>query len=78
MDAIDETHIDAQVPKRIVAQFYGRQGKPTQKILMVCSFDIKITYVISGWEAQGYWFMLLLVIKRLNILMIKFYIFNDE
>ena len=31
-------------------RYWGRKGYPTQNVLVACSFDLKFTYVLSGWE----------------------------
>ena len=31
-------------------RYWGRKGYPTQNVLAACSFDLKFTYVLLGWE----------------------------
>ena len=31
----------------------GRKGYPTQNVLVACSFDLKFTYVLPGWEGTA-------------------------
>ena len=31
-------------------RYQGRKGYPTQNVLATCSFDLKFTYVLPGWE----------------------------
>ncbi|XP_028554977.1 uncharacterized protein LOC114580712 [Dendrobium catenatum] len=52
--AIDGTHIKARVPKENEAAFRGRKPYPTQNVLAVVDFDLKITYVLAGWEGKYY------------------------
>ena len=34
-------------------KYCGRKDFPTQNILAVCSFDLKFTYVLPGWEGTS-------------------------
>ena len=31
-------------------RYQGRKGYTTQNVLAACSFDLKFTYVLPGWE----------------------------
>ena len=31
-------------------RYRGRKDYPTQNVLAACSFDLKFTYVLPGWE----------------------------
>ena len=31
-------------------RYQGRKGYTTQNVLVACSFDLKFTYVLPGWE----------------------------
>ena len=31
-------------------RYRGRKGYTTQNVLAACSFDLKFTYVLPGWE----------------------------
>ena len=31
----------------------GRKGYTTQNVLVACSFDLKFTYVLLGWERSA-------------------------
>ncbi|XP_059635639.1 uncharacterized protein LOC132277813 [Cornus florida] len=48
--AIDETHIRVKVSKKNALRYRGRKDYPTQNVLAACSFDMKFTYVLPGWE----------------------------
>ncbi|XP_028757226.1 uncharacterized protein LOC114716391 [Neltuma alba] len=51
--AIDGTHVRAKVPKKEAARFRGRKDYPTQNVFAACSFDMKFTYVLAGWEGTA-------------------------
>ncbi|XP_076882258.1 protein ANTAGONIST OF LIKE HETEROCHROMATIN PROTEIN 1-like [Bidens hawaiensis] len=48
--AIDGTHIRVKVPSKDAPRYRGRKGYPTINVLAACTFDLKFTYVLSGWE----------------------------
>ncbi|KAL5579113.1 hypothetical protein UlMin_011555 [Ulmus minor] len=48
--AIDGTHIAANVPKHLATSYLGRKRVKTQNILAACDFDMKFTYMMTGWE----------------------------
>ncbi|KAF6161337.1 hypothetical protein GIB67_009224 [Kingdonia uniflora] len=51
LGALDETHIIASVPEKETIKFRsGRSNKITQNILVACSFNLRFTYIIVGWE----------------------------
>ncbi|XP_057754803.1 uncharacterized protein LOC130974068 [Arachis stenosperma] len=47
---IDGTHSRVKVLRVEAPRFYGRKDHPTQNVLAACGFDMKFTYVLSGWE----------------------------
>lgn len=51
--AIDGSHFDAYVPDEAVARYRNRKGGVSQNVLAVCDFDMKFTYVLSGWEGSA-------------------------
>nr|KAJ0196224.1 hypothetical protein LSAT_V11C700381470 [Lactuca sativa] len=51
--AIDETHVCVKVPNRDASRYRGRKGYPTINVLVACSFDLKFTYVLTGWECTA-------------------------
>ncbi|KAF7117139.1 hypothetical protein RHSIM_RhsimUnG0001400 [Rhododendron simsii] len=51
--AVDGTHIPAKLPSDVIARFRSRKGWPSQNVMAACSFDLKFTYVISGWEGSA-------------------------
>ncbi|KAL3720411.1 hypothetical protein ACJRO7_005259 [Eucalyptus globulus] len=51
--AIDGTHVDVTVARSQQIPYRGRRGNTTQNVLCVCSFDMKFTFVYSGWEGSA-------------------------
>ncbi|KAH7846085.1 hypothetical protein Vadar_009552 [Vaccinium darrowii] len=52
--AIDETQIEAWVPRNRQVASRGRKPTITQNVMAVCSFDMKFTYVYPGWEGSAH------------------------
>ncbi|XP_072148926.1 protein ALP1-like [Setaria viridis] len=50
--AIDGTHVPVVVPSNKVVQHMGRHGYPTQNVLAICDFDMRFTFVVSGWPGS--------------------------
>ncbi|XP_020246600.1 putative nuclease HARBI1 [Asparagus officinalis] len=51
--AIDGTHIRVKVSPRDAPRYRGRKDYPTQNVLAACTFDLKFTYVLPGWEGTA-------------------------
>ncbi|CAK8541444.1 unnamed protein product [Lathyrus sativus] len=51
--AIDGTHIRVKVSAKDAPRYRGRKDYPTQNILAACTFDLKFTYVLAGWEGSA-------------------------
>ncbi|XP_060971415.1 protein ALP1-like isoform X1 [Cannabis sativa] len=51
--AIDGTHISAHVPINEQIPYRGRKVDTTQNVMCICSFDMKFTYVVAGWEGSA-------------------------
>ena len=34
-------------------KYCGRKEYPTQNVMAACSFDLKFTYVLAGWEGTA-------------------------
>ncbi|XLS57283.1 hypothetical protein HN51_007038 [Arachis hypogaea] len=51
--ALDGTHIRVKVPKEEVSRYKGRKCFPTMNVLATCTFDLKFTYVLPGWEGSA-------------------------
>ncbi|KAF2319258.1 hypothetical protein GH714_014273 [Hevea brasiliensis] len=52
--AIDGTHIRVKVSPSEAPKYRGRKDYPTQNVLAACTFDLKFTYVLPGWEGKYY------------------------
>ncbi|KAL5567102.1 hypothetical protein UlMin_030266 [Ulmus minor] len=52
--AIDGTHISACVSGELADKFRGRKRDTTWNILAACDFDLKFTYMLSGWEGSAH------------------------
>ena len=37
-----------------VRKYRSRKQFPTQNILVACTFDLKFTYVLAGWEGSAH------------------------
>ena len=46
---IDGTHIPVIVPTKDQIRYIGREGYPTQYVMVVCNLDMLITFVVVGW-----------------------------
>jgi hypothetical protein len=51
--AIDGSHIDAFVPDDKAAQYRDRKGRLSQNILAACTFDMRFSYILAGWEGSA-------------------------
>ncbi|RVW36534.1 putative nuclease HARBI1 [Vitis vinifera] len=51
--AIDGSHFRVKVSNDVVQRYRGRKYYPTQNVLAACSFDLKFTYVLPGWEGSA-------------------------
>ncbi|XP_052622595.1 uncharacterized protein LOC111896182 [Lactuca sativa] len=51
--AIDGTHVRVHMPNRDAPRYRGRKGYPTINVLAACTFDLKFTYVLTGWEGTA-------------------------
>ncbi|CAN0914689.1 Putative nuclease HARBI1 [Linum grandiflorum] len=51
--ATDGVHIDVVIPTDQQTPFRGRKTTTTQNVMCVCSFDMRFTYVMSGWEGTA-------------------------
>ncbi|KAJ1696407.1 hypothetical protein LUZ63_004919 [Rhynchospora breviuscula] len=52
--AIDGTHTRVKVPANDARRHRSRKQFPTQNILVACSFDLKFTYVLAGWDGSAH------------------------
>ncbi|GJY26317.1 putative nuclease HARBI1 [Tanacetum coccineum] len=53
LGANDGTHVRVKVPSKDAPRYRGRKGYPTVNALVACTFDLKFTYVLSGWEGTA-------------------------
>ena len=42
-----------KVSREDAPRYRGRKGYPTFNVLAACSFDLKFTYVLPGWEGTA-------------------------
>ena len=42
-----------RVPNNDAPRYRGRKGYPTINVLAACTFDLKFTYVLTGWEGTA-------------------------
>jgi hypothetical protein len=47
--AIDGSHFPATVPASEQAKYIGRHGYASQNVMAVCDFDMRFTFVVTGW-----------------------------
>lgn len=50
--AIDGSHIPVTVPLCEQPKYIGRHGYPSQNIMAVCDFDMRFTFVVTGWPGS--------------------------
>jgi hypothetical protein len=50
--AIDGTHVRCIVPQDVYMQHLCRKGWTTQNVMVVCDFDMRFTFVLSGWPGS--------------------------
>ncbi|XLR37617.1 hypothetical protein S83_022277, partial [Arachis hypogaea] len=51
--AIDGTHVRVKVPIADQPRFRRRKEWPTQNVLAACSFHMRFTYALAGWEGTA-------------------------
>ncbi|KAI3795804.1 hypothetical protein L1987_38464 [Smallanthus sonchifolius] len=51
--AIDGIHVHVRVPNKDAPRYNGRKGYPIINVLVACTFDLKFTYVLTGWEGTA-------------------------
>lgn len=52
--AVDGTHIRAYILKSNQAPFINRKGIVTQNVFAACTFDLKFTSIVAGWEGSAH------------------------
>ena len=53
MGAIDGTHISASTPFGRTTAFRDKRSDITQNVMCACNFNMRFTYVHSGWEGSA-------------------------
>lgn len=53
LGALDGSHVDAFVPDNMLARFRDRKGRISQNVLAACTFDMRFSYVLAGWEGSA-------------------------
>ena len=43
----------AVVPTKKSIPYFGRNGYPTQNVMVACDFDMLFTFVLPGWEGAA-------------------------
>ncbi|KAG8366070.1 hypothetical protein BUALT_Bualt17G0037700 [Buddleja alternifolia] len=51
--AIVGSHFRVKVSSCDAPQYRGRKSDPTQNVLVACTFDLKFTYILPGWEGSA-------------------------
>ncbi|KAL0000952.1 hypothetical protein SO802_014733 [Lithocarpus litseifolius] len=51
--ALDGTHVRVKMFNEDAPRYRDRKGYTTQNVLAACSFDLKFTYVLPGWEGTA-------------------------
>ncbi|XP_042968950.1 uncharacterized protein LOC122301608 [Carya illinoinensis] len=54
LGAMDGTMISAAAPTRLGNVFRNRHGRIAQNVFCACDFDMKFTYVYTGWEETAH------------------------
>jgi hypothetical protein len=49
---IDGSHFPAAVPASEQAKYIGRHGYASQNVMAVCDFDMRFTFVVTGWPGS--------------------------
>ena len=50
--AIDGTHFPVSVPASEQPKYIGRHGYASQNVMAVCDFDMRFTFVVTGWPGS--------------------------
>jgi hypothetical protein len=52
--AIDESHVKVTVPTDEVINYTYRHRYTSQNVLAICDFDMRFTFVVSGWPGSAH------------------------
>jgi hypothetical protein len=50
---LDGCHIPSHILEKKAAAYQNRKDVLTQKILGICTFDMRIAYVLARWEGSA-------------------------
>jgi hypothetical protein len=50
--ALDGSHIPAVAPPTMQGPFRNRKGYNSQNVLVVCNFDLTVSFLLAGWEGS--------------------------
>jgi hypothetical protein len=50
--AIDGPHVPCVVPSNLFMQHLSRKGMTTQNVMVACDFDMRFTFMLSGWPGS--------------------------
>lgn len=53
LGALDGSHLPVHVPEANRTAYRNRKGDISQNVLIACTFDMRIVYVLSGWEGSA-------------------------
>jgi len=53
LGALDGTHVHITAPSSDKAKYRNRKGVTSQNVLVACTFDMRICFVLSGWEGSA-------------------------
>ncbi|XP_051229618.1 uncharacterized protein [Lolium perenne] len=51
---IDGTHVTADVSRLMSTTFHGRKHYTSQNVLAAVDFDMRLAYVLAGWEGSAH------------------------
>jgi hypothetical protein len=54
IDVIDRSHIVVTVPLSEQPKYIGRHGYASQNIMVVCDFNMRFTFIVTGWPRSAH------------------------
>ena len=52
--AIDGTHIPCIPPSAEARRYINRKGYHSQNVMGICDFEMKFTFILTGWEGSAH------------------------
>lgn len=52
--AIDGTHVPAVIAVKKQSRYRNRKGEISQNVMAACSFDMRILFLLAGWEGSSH------------------------